>query len=241
MIESGYHRIVKCNTTEKSSLANIWKEVFPINEPREKSLIEISGYAGTGKRFVLYKLISRAALLERFGGKYSQVILLDLVHKFDFNIFENQIHTEISIKCSPQLSSEYAIENYCENIIHLPCYSSDQFELAFEEIENLLWEQKNIVLLAIDGIETFYWEDCRNQLQRMTTHYKKLIQRLKQLCEIHNICCVYTGDTNYLSKMNPLPTIDYRIKMLKSPDGSRFLNSLPIEINAVGIEFVTKN
>ncbi|TMW46665.1 hypothetical protein DOY81_008260 [Sarcophaga bullata] len=247
MIQSGYQVMVKCNATQRPSLANIWKEVFPLNEPRAKSLIGISGSAGTGKRLALYQLITRAAVTECVGGKYSQVILLDLVHKFDMSSLEDCIKRFIEKEnpvASPQLSSECAITKYTETILHLPCYSLDQFELAFEEIDDLLWDHKNVALLAIDGLETFYWEDCRYQLQRMTTHYKKLVQRLKQLCETHNIYCVYTADASYLSKMNaflPQTSIDYRIKIIQNADGGRFLNNLPIEINeAGGIEFLMK-
>ena len=247
MIQSGYQVMVKCNATQRPSLANIWEEVFPLNEPRAKSLIEISGSAGTGKRLALYQLITRAAVTECVGGKCSQVILIDLVHKFDMSSLEECIKRFIRTSnpgASTQLSIDCAISKYTQTIMHLPCYSLDQFELAFEEIEELLWDHKNVALLAIDGIETFYWEDCRYQLQRMTTHYKKLVKRLKQLCETHNIYCVYTADDKYLSKISalfPQTNIDYRIKMTQNVDGGRFLNNLPIAINeAGGIEFLKK-
>lgn len=249
MIQSGYQLMVKCNATQRPTLANIWEEVFPLNEPRAKSLIEISGSAGTGKRLALYQLITRAAVTECVGGKDSQVILLDLKHKFDMSSLEDCIKRFIEkqkpVVASSQLSSEFAVTKYTQAIMHLPCYSLDQFELVFDDIEELLWDHKNVALLAIDGLETFYWEDCRHQLQRMTTHYKKQVQRLEQLCKTHNICCAYTVDGNYLFKMNalfPQTNIDYRIKMIQNADGGRFLNNLPIEINEMGgIEFLKKN
>ncbi|XP_037827692.1 uncharacterized protein LOC119615756 [Lucilia sericata] len=241
MILSGYQFMVKSIANQRPALNNIWSEVFPANGPQAKSLIEISGASGTGKRIVLYELMARASLPIYYGGKYSQIIFVDCCQKFDWDFYKKCV--ENVMNQNVLICSQKAVRYNYESIIHLPCYLADQFEFAFVDIEELLWDYKKVSLLAIDGLDTFYWDDCNTQLQRMTTHYKKLLQRLKSLCQEHNICCAYTVDANYVlpkSKINayfPHSLIDYKLKLVKHSDGRRYFNDSPIEINNNGIEF----
>ncbi|XP_065361593.1 DNA repair protein XRCC2-like [Calliphora vicina] len=247
MILSGYQFKIKSIATQRPALKNIWNEVFPANGPQAKSLVEISGAPGTGKRILLYELMARATLSTCFGGKDSQVIFVDLCHKFDASSFTEYVKNVMNknVSATSHRSLENSVKYPCESIIHLPCYLPDQFEFAFKDIEELLCDHKRVSLVAIDGLDTFYWDDCNTQLQRMTTHYKKLIQRLKPICQEHNICCAYTVDANYLlpkskrSAYFPHSQIDYKLKLVKHIDGRRYLNDSPIEINCNGIEFLT--
>ncbi|KAI8127493.1 hypothetical protein FF38_13169 [Lucilia cuprina] len=242
MILSGYQFMVKSIAHQRPTLNNIWSEVFPANGPQAKSLIEISGASGTGKRILLYELMARASLPTYYGGKYSQIIFVDCCHKFDWDFYKECVKNVISQNVL--LCSQKAVKYNYGSIIHLPCYLADQFKFAFVDIEELLWDYKKVSLLAIDGLDTFYWDDCYTQLQRMTTHYKKLLQRLKSLCQEHNICCAYTVDVNYvlpkskISSFFPHSLIDYKLKLVKHSDGRRYLNDSPIEINNNGIEFI---
>lgn len=240
--------MVKTFAAQRPSLKNLWEDVFPANEPRAKSLIEISGAPGTGKRLILKEMMARVCQTEFYGGKSGQVIFVDLSHKFDMSSFEKSLKhvmNETTVVCS-QRSLENCIK-YCEPIIHLPCYTPDQFELAFQDIEDLLWNHKKVSLLAIDGLDAFYWDDCYAQLQRKSTHYKKHIQRLKSLCQEHNICCAYTVDENYLQTKStislcyPRLQIDYKLKLTKHPDGSHYLNDKLFHVNTEGVEFNINN
>lgn len=245
MILSGYQLMVRSFAAQRPTLNNIWNEVFLPNGPQEKSLIEISGAPGTGKSLLLYELMARATLSTFYGGKHAQIIFIDLSHKFDLNVFIDIVQNTMNrhFMVSSQRPLVDSLKWPCESIINVPCYSADQFEIAFEDIEELLWDNKRVSMIAIDALDTFYWDECNHQVQRMNTHYKKLIQRLKPICQEHNICCAYTVDANYLMTKSkscayfPHSLIDYKLKLVKHNDGRRYLNDSLINFNFNSIKF----
>ncbi|XP_013099677.1 DNA repair protein XRCC2 [Stomoxys calcitrans] len=208
MIASGYQIMVKQIASERPILEDL-SRVFPKGAPKPGTLTEISGVPGTGRSEMLLRIIARTVLPHAYGGKSSKVILMDLNHKVDQvdEVLRDVVTANGTFTVQEDITD--IVKNGLGSIINVACYSSEQFDLALDELEDLLWDNEDVSLLAIDGLDAFYWEDCYLRLQRMATHYKRLCQRLKAICREHNICCIYTLDDNYLqskSSKNKFPS-----------------------------------
>ncbi|XP_019895139.1 uncharacterized protein LOC101897537 isoform X1 [Musca domestica] len=238
MIATGYQIMVQTKAEKRPSVENLWPCVFPPDAPKHGTLTEISGVK---EEELLLKIIARTVLPEKYGGKSSQVVLLDLNHKID----EIEKHLLDVMSLSENFSQEDPnrtddiIRTCLDSIIFIACYSSEQFDLALEELEELLWNNENITLLSIFGLDAFYWDDCYDRLQRMIIHYRNLCQRLQKICKQHKICCIFTMETNYLqTKLNGKVKVsnvynsyvDYRIR-LSSSDGCLHLNDKPFSFD----------
>ncbi|XP_075164829.1 X-ray repair cross complementing 2 [Haematobia irritans] len=241
MIASGYEILVKQTANKRRTLEGLC-HIFPKSAPKPSTLTEISGTPGSGRSELLVRLIARTILPDAYKGKSSQVIFLDLNHKIDE--IEKYIREIIDACGSIEHIEATTVTTNCLNsIIRMACYSSEQLDIAFDEqLEDLLWDNENISLLAIDGLDSFYWEDCYGRLQRMSTHYKRLCQRLKSICQQHNICCIYTVDAYYLqSKPNAKVSthssfnsslIDYRFKLTQKED-SIYINGTHLVLDEI--------
>lgn len=228
------------NNFSSETLENVWDNLFPNNAPAPKSLIEISGAPGTGKSIVLQELMARALLMNTYSGYNYHVLFLDLTHKFHLNGFiaflENLMKRDIDSSHQPV---ENRLTTCCESLICLDCYSSEQFEFVFEEFDDLLSNGNRFSLIAIDGLDSFYWDECINPL-----HYINLLQSLKILCQQHNICCAYTVDEIYVAQkaMEPTsffhPLIDYKLQLTVEKDGRNYINDSPIQLNYDGVKFL---
>ncbi|XP_073811363.1 X-ray repair cross complementing 2 isoform X3 [Musca autumnalis] len=197
MIASGYQLMVQSKADKRPSLENLWPNVFPPDTPKHSSLTEITGEENEA---LLLNVIARTILPKQYGGKSSQVILFDLNHKMDEidKYLLNAMSLNEHFSQEDRNFTDEIVKECLNSIIYISCYSAEQFDLAIEELEDLLWDNENVSLLAIDGLDAFYWDDCYDRLRRMITHYRKLCQRLQKICKEHKICCIYTVETNYV-------------------------------------------
>lgn len=237
MIASGYQILVKQKAQQRRSLENLLPQMFSpyVDAPKPKTLTEISGLDGIDSELLLLLVLRSVLPQEPYVGKSCDVIFIDLNHKLDFggDILKTTLMSLVEPNSLNSQSELTNLSRKClESIIHMSCYTPEKFELALEELEDILWDRSNVSLLAIDGLDTFYWDDCHERLQRMSTHFKKLCQRLKSICLEHNICCIFTVGSNYLqskcSNASVSSLVDYRLKLSMGDGECFFLNNKPM-------------
>ncbi|KAL9913926.1 DNA repair protein XRCC2 [Glossina fuscipes] len=242
MIASGYQLVVRHNSNLRPTFAkaNFWPELFLDDGLQSKSLVEISGANGSGKSVVLFQIMARAVLSDWPQDSCCEIIFIDLTHKFDvINFVNNHLKRTLTRTHETTLTPEdesKIIQKCLESITLLNCYSLSQFEIAFTELENLIWNNSNIGLLAIDGLDRFYWEDCHQHLQRMSTYYKKWVSKLQQLCEDHNLSCCFTVESCHLKTKAEI-AINYELKITKDAGGLYKLNNRTFFTDENGINF----
>uniref|UniRef100_A0A1A9X3R2 DNA recombination and repair protein Rad51-like C-terminal domain-containing protein n=1 Tax=Glossina brevipalpis TaxID=37001 RepID=A0A1A9X3R2_9MUSC len=187
--------------------------------------------------------MARAVLSNWSEGRYCEIIFIDLTHKFDVMHFANHHLRHIILTQNDEIvltpeEENAAVQKSLESITLLNCHSLEQFEIAFTELEDLIWHNNNIGLLVIDGLERFYWEDCHQRLQRMSTYYKKWVTKLQQICQEHNLSCCFTVESSHL-KTKAEVIIDYELKISKKDaNGLSKLNNRIFFTDENGINFV---
>ena len=252
---SGYQLMVQQIAEQRPSLQGLLKNfVSPLKEqltdaPTSRSLIEISGASNSGKTWLLSQILLQCLLLHSVdggNGVQCQVVLFNLSHKLKPAHFEKQLRAKIkALQCFKDEKEEAEIFNKCkESLIFINCFSTDDFDLAFDVVENVLLDNEQIAMLAIDTLGAFYWEDTSRIRVRMNTHYARALARLRKLCNSHNICCVFTVNENYasgrglsaasFSAVGAAAAADYALKIKLSEQGERSINGHAFSIDDKG-------
>ncbi|CAD7015165.1 uncharacterized protein LOC101462603 [Ceratitis capitata] len=225
---------------QRPSLHDLDTELLPVNAPKSKSLIEISGVAEAGKSKLLWRLMAHCLAPTYFGGRNCDLIFIDMRHKFDLEHFKKQIFHLVASSGEPCTDGELnmMLEKCLDSIHLLNCYTPKHFDAALEIADGLLLKHSDCAMIAIDGLDAFYWLDTYEHRIRMQTHYARNVERVRQLCERHGICCAYTVDANYLGAkktFGPPPfassvNVEYRLQLQLGKNGERTLNGKPAEI-----------
>ncbi|XP_053962935.1 DNA repair protein XRCC2 [Anastrepha ludens] len=240
---------------QRPALHDMDPEVFPSGAPFSKSLIEISGSSEAGKSMLLWRLMARCLTPTYFGGRNCDIIFIDLQHKFDMEHFARQIKRLVSSSGEQYTTTELeeVVEKSLESIHLLNCYNSKDFDVALEFADGLLLKHSDCAMIAIDGLDRFYWLDTYVRRIRMQTHYLRNVERIRNLCERHGVCCAYTVDTNYLGvkrvggvegnapgnvALRTNVNVEHRLYLQFRKNGERFLNERPVEIRDDGLHFI---
>lgn len=249
VVTSAYEAVVQELAALRPPIDNLDTKLFSCGGPRPNTLIEISGFPNSGKTELLTHIMARCLPPTYFDCKYSDILFINMGHKFSIPKFREYLKRficESKEKCTLEECNE-VIESSLESTTVLNCYSANEFDLSFDLMEDILFKNRYINLIAIDDLDAFYWHDTFQKLVKMRSHYAKMIARLRSLCETHKVCCAYTVNSNYLefrkstsssnyAKISPEYT--FRLKLL--PNGSRTLNDSAITINESGIRFLDK-
>ncbi|XP_028895927.2 DNA repair protein XRCC2 [Zeugodacus cucurbitae] len=241
---------------QRPSLQDMDIEVFPANSPKAKSLIEISGTTESGKSLLLWRLMVRCLTPTYFGGRNCDLIFIDLRHKFDIESFEQQILSLVAASGEQHTAAEsQSVVEKCFDSMHLlNCYSSKHLKAALEIVDGLLLKHSDCSMVAIDGLDAFYWLDTYECRIRRQTHYARNVERLRKLCDRHGVCCAYTVNATYLSakKLKDLDDnmlgrkslqksvkVEHKLQLQLANNGERTLNGMPVEIRQHSL-FVVK-
>lgn len=249
VVISAYTAVIQQLAEARPTIESIGIDIFPDGGPTPMSLVEISGRPNSGKTAVLSEIMARCLPPTYFSGRYCDVIFLNLDHKLSIPNFVKNIKRIIVDSGEPSTLHEVdsVVESCLDSIQIINCFSSEEFDLAIESLEDILLANRNVALVAIDNIEAFYWNDVHKKLVRMSTHYNRHVRKLKNICEAHKISCVYTVDSNCLetksssvkSGFSVVP--NYRFQIQTLPDKSRILNLLrhgfkSLNINESGLQ-----
>uniref|UniRef100_A0A0A1XMZ9 DNA repair protein XRCC2 n=1 Tax=Zeugodacus cucurbitae TaxID=28588 RepID=A0A0A1XMZ9_ZEUCU len=165
---------------------------------------------------------------------------------------------EISVAASGEqhtaAESQSVVEKCFDSMHLLNCYSSKHFKAALEIVDGLLLKHSDCSMVAIDGLDAFYWLDTYECRIRMQTHYARNVERLRKLCDRHGVCCAYTVNATYLSakKLKDLDDnmlgrkslqksvkVEHKLQLQLANNGERTLNGMSVEIRQHSL-FVVK-
>lgn len=256
-----YLRILGSN---RPSLVNLSPEIIPKEGPRAQDLIEIVGDVNVGKTIQLMELLALTILPIEFGGKGASAIVIDTNSNFHVpnllaKVLEKHIlHKRMSALTAYETEDIRIESSDTEEIVFealkrftiIKCYSENDFENAIIKAKELLWENGKISLIAIDSIETFYWNHTSDQPIRAGTYLKRKLIDLKKVCEEYHIVIVYTRSA-YFVGMNQFDEIRYQIELIEKSTNLFEANILSknesnngsrcYEINDFGIEWLSSS
>lgn len=214
-IFNAFELLVAQKASMRPKLQSLSTNIFPLNGPSPQSLIEITGPSNSGKSLLLNEILALTILPTYFNGKDSKAVLIDLDHTISMQhlmkVAEKVIKNS-GEKTSPE-DIQFTIELRLQSVQIINCYSTDQFEIAMDTLDDLLVGNPDIALLAIDNIGAYYWLDTEDKLVKKETHYKNHIARLKNICKKHNVVCAFTVDSNFVQSKGLRPNVDYKIEM----------------------------
>ncbi|KAK4877914.1 hypothetical protein RN001_010420 [Aquatica leii] len=217
-IESGLELVMRL--TQRPNLENINPILIP-KGPYPNEFVEIVGAPGTGKTTVLMDFIVRTLLPLNLLGKNCGTVLIDTDHKFDMLRLITMLECELKKLNVAKSCIHSAIMKCLKNLTVLNCYDNEQLQMSFYNLEQILIENSDIGLIAVDCIPAYYWQ-YRNLSDNHISVYgytKQMLQCLEQCVRNNNIVVAYTRNAEADVKEIKLGETIHRI-LLKKEAGS---------------------
>lgn len=236
--ECGLKLLTRLTSKKRPSLLGLSPEIMPVDGPKPAEIVEICGESGTGKTMHTMDLIAQAIIPVAYGGKGATAIVIDTNSNFHVpdrmaRFVEKHILYHRSMACAAadteMLQMDTDIQNIdnivfevLKNIQIFKCYTAKEYELSLLYCTNALMTNRNVSLLVVDSISTFYWTELgdREPPIRMDTYLRRKVQELRNLVDEFKLVAIYTRPTefgNFTTAKDDL--IDYKIhlKYVKDP------------------------
>lgn len=193
----------KIASQQRPNLVNLDPHIFPENVgPLPGEVIEITGDSNTGKTMLLTELIARAVMPTKFGGQQTIVMLLEAQVNYQIlnlvNIMQRIVHEHCPDCAEPEMLE--IIHTSLENVQTLTCYTRDDLDMAIFSLESMFLQNTQISMVALHGINTFYWQDGTDRLPSIGQHIKELLDRLRKVTDSHGAVLAYTRPSYFRSK-----------------------------------------
>lgn len=211
-IESGiqlFSRII-----QRPKLDYLNDKLFPEGGPYPNQLIELTGESISGKTILLTDFLVRCLLPVEYNGKNSGAVIINTDHHFD--LFRLVAIIEYYLKKNGEKVDNYqaVIESCLNNLIVLNCYSSEQLQATFLNLETVILQNANISFLAIDSISAYYWsERINNETISFNAYFSQIIGTLKNIAKSFNLTILYTKPEIQKEPLNKRD--DYKICLSK--------------------------
>lgn len=243
--EGGLELLSRFN--EKPRSTNLDEVLFP-DGIGSRSTVEIIGPSSTGKTVLLCQFVARCILPARYKGIEIDgcdacAILVDtLGHVQTGKLAE--LMTSMVCRAyrtagvpAPAETVDAIVNGCLKNLTVIGCCNSDQFQLALHTLEDEFLGNDKLVLLAIDNILAYYWQERREKGIFSMDHYARTLVRIvRSVTAQFSVITVYTrwegptseSDTSAKRTENLLGRtgVDYRLRLGKNELPREFVCSV---------------
>jgi len=208
-----------------------------------KSTVEIVGASSTGKTVLLCQFITKCILPAQYkeikiDGCDACAILIDtLGHVQMTKIVElmasiiRSAYQVANVK-PPAETIDYIINKSLENLTVISCCNNNQLQLILHTLEDELFGNERIALLAVDNILAYYWQARKEKnMLSMDCYARDLLKIIwAQTSQFHTVTAYTRWDgpmpkyeshakcTNLLER-----TVNYRLQLSKSSIVRKFM------------------
>lgn len=94
---------------------------------------------------------------------------------------------------------EEILQESLNRLIILKTYSSMQLQMNFHSLVKILSTNKNIALLVIDSLTSYYWDDTLNvkNFKKMDLYLKVMIDTLQKCIKDFKIITIFVKQGNF--------------------------------------------
>lgn len=237
--ECGLRLLSRLTSKKRPSLLGLSPEIMPVDGPKPGEIIEICGESSTGKTMHTMDLIAQAIIPKEYGGKGATAIVIDTNSNFhvpyqmarfiEKHIFHHRsmvnpaADTEMLQNDTEVQNIDTIVFQVLKKIQFFKCYSANEYELTLQYCKNeILITNKDVSLLVIDSISTFYW--CEPPI-RMDTYLRQKVQELRNLVDEFKLVVIYTRPRDF-GNFSPAKDdlINYKIYLKNIKDSSNQAN-----------------
>lgn len=212
------------------------------NGPHAQESVEITGKLSSGKTLLLMQLVAKCLLPPVYDGIQIEgldvaVLLINTDHHFRVSKLVHLMHCIVAkacrsqeILCSGSAIRELLIVPCLKNLTVVNCYDNSQFKVTLATLDDILMNNPQIGLLAIDSISSFYWQERDiGGVWLINQYLKNVLKILQKNIFRYNIVLIYTRPDNFGSKVNDtialaeqatIEKINYRIDLANGSCGA---------------------
>lgn len=231
-VECGLKLLTRLTSKKRPSLLHLSPEIMPSDGPKPAEIVEICGESSTSKTMHCMDLIAQAVIPKEYGGKGAAAIVIDTNSNFhvpaqlarfiEKHIFHHRTmanpaaDTEMLQNDTEVQQIDDIVFKVLRKIQIFKCYSAEEYQLTLLDWKNVLMTNKDISLLVVDSLTTFYWSELgdREQGIRMDTYLRRKVQELRNLVDEFKLVAIYTRPMEF-GNFSPAKDdlIDYKIHL----------------------------
>lgn len=226
-LETGAQLVARLTSSCRPQIQNLDSIIFPNHGPYPKEVVEISGDTDVGKTTLLMHIMAKLILPSEYGGKNGRVLIFLTDYNFDMEklvcILEKLINEndQTATKTLNETNIYNVITTSLQNITFQRCFDETQFELGLLGLDELLSNNNQYCLLAIDSIGAFYWTS-RKEKFGIKFNMKDFFQRLTRFAHQYHLVVIYTKPAYFPCNCNFNGTAiaDYLLELIRHDDVS---------------------
>ena len=143
-----------------------------------QDVIQVRGESSTGKTQIVLHALATCVLPENLGGQGSRAVLFDLDMKFQVERFYEILLARITLdfkergegdESVTQEAYQDVLKDCCHRVFVYRCLSNLDFLTALHALPSLV-DSKDIRLVVIETLATFYWETAETDAAASGLH-----------------------------------------------------------------------
>ncbi|KAJ8934375.1 hypothetical protein NQ314_013416 [Rhamnusium bicolor] len=224
-IESGVQLFSR--VTHKTFLAGINPNFFPEGGPLPNQVVEITGNPQTDKNDLLIDFIVKCILPNKYNNEWKGSAAILINTEFQINLFKIIKVIETLIRNNGITDSRKdIIENSLKHLTIFNCYSSEELEMTFYNLDKLIHGNENINLVVLDNIAAQFWiTKFDNNMLSYYHHSIKNFEILYNAIKNLQVLLIFVRHKKISDNKKFSQKIDFRIEIEKDDDFKAFVTN----------------
>ncbi|XP_043497208.1 DNA repair protein XRCC2 [Polistes fuscatus] len=241
-LETGLQLITRLR---KNLCVSEFDNILFFNGLTNTDIIEITGNVSSGKSLLLANILAKCILPDKYDdihikGLAASAVLINTDCHFQISKLIKIMSTividlckSVNIKKVNNETINKIINSVLDNLIIINCYDKDQFLLTLHTLESIFFCNEKIVILAIDSISAYYWQNREsNDIKSIDSYVFNLIKLIQTTTSQYNVITLYTRPssltindvkTKKILFTNFSKELNYVIHLFKSTDSEKHL------------------
>lgn len=156
-IETGVQLFSRLKAKETNILDGLNPKLFPSGGPLNNQVIEVSYTQGIDYTDFFIDFIARAVLPSNLDSSFKESEVLLLNTDFQINLFKLIKFLEHKLKELNVVERKSVVESCIKRVVILNCYSFEQLEATFYNLERIISNCSKPSLVVLDNCLSQYW------------------------------------------------------------------------------------
>ncbi|XP_019768704.1 uncharacterized protein LOC109543432 [Dendroctonus ponderosae] len=212
-IESGVQLFSRIQTESAHALDGIYPKLFPDGGPFGNQVVEVVFSKETDPTDWFADVIAKAVLPSSLHPEFKQSQVIFFNTEAQLNIFKLIKFMEKKLRQCSQKTA--VVEQAMSRLVLLNCYTADQLEITFYNLENIIRHLDSPSLVILDNSLSQYWTRRFESSKPMLSFKRHSIQIVNELFEKVkglNVVLMFGRSGDYQSRS---AHIDYTIQIAR--------------------------
>lgn len=232
-IESGVQLFSRMNREHLQILNGIHPKLFPDGGPFGNQVIEVLFNEDVDYTDFFIEFIVRAVLPGRLSEEFKECQVILLHTDFQINLIKMiKVLEKKLVECKVRKSEKQSlVQEALKKLVILNCYTSEQLEITFHNLERIINNCENPGLVILDNCLSQYWTNkFNNFMLSFDEHCIKIVDQLYEKIKDLNVVLMY-GRACTSDNLKRATQVGYSIHIVKNAQKNIVANVTNFEKN----------